>query len=84
MESFEPGYRGNRRRERCKHGHGHLKGRAAKWYWACSVCGLGYITQGSANVCCAGHKDRPWLKAGMKPSLNAIGRIVDDEFIRFK
>jgi len=67
-----------------KHGRGPLKGRAAKWYWAGSVCELVYITKGCANVCCAGNKDRHWLKPGMKPLHDAIGRIVDDEFIRFK
>ena len=64
-----------------KHINGPLKGRAAKWYWACSVCGLVYFTRRHANVCCVGQKDRPWLKAHMKPMQGTIGRMVDGEFI---
>jgi len=67
-----------------KHRHGLLKGRTSKWYWACAVCGLVYITKSCANVCCADHKDRYWLKPGLKLFLDAIGKIVDGEFIRFK
>jgi len=67
-----------------RHGYGPLKGKASRWYWACAVCGLVYITKGCANFCCADQKDRHWLKPGMKPVLDAIGRIVDGEFTRFK
>jgi len=67
-----------------KHIHGPLKGVASKWYWACAVCGLVYITKGPANYCCGIHKDRPWLKPWMKPKLDALGRLVDGEFIRFE
>ncbi len=67
-----------------KHSHGPLKGKAARWYWACAVCGLVYITKGSANFCCGEHKGRHWFKLGMKPKLDAIGRVVDGEFTRFK
>ena len=67
-----------------KHIHGPLKGVASKWYWACAVCGLVYITKGPANFCCGEHKGRHWFKPGMKPKLDAIGRIVDGEFVRFE
>ena len=67
-----------------KHCHGPLKGRASKWHWACSVCGLVYITKGSAKVCCADHKDSHWLKPSMRPLRDAIGRVVDGDFTRFK
>ena len=67
-----------------KHSHGPLKGRVSKWYWACAVCGLVYITKGSANFCCADHKDHHWLKTSMRPLHDAIGKIVDGEFTRFK
>jgi len=67
-----------------KHDHGPLKGRASKWYWACAVCKLVYINKGSANFCCGDQKDRHWLKTSMRPLLDAIGRLVDGEFTRFK
>ena len=67
-----------------KHVHGPLKGRVSKWYWACAFCGLVYITKEPANFCCGEHKGRHWFKSGMKPKLEAIGRIVDGEFTRFK
>ena len=67
-----------------KHNHGHLKGRPSKWYCACAVCKLVYINKGSANFCCAGQKDHHWLKTSMRPLHDAIGRIVDGEFTRFK
>ena len=67
-----------------KHIDGPLKGRASKWYWACSVCGLVYITKGPANFCCGVHKGRHWFMPHMKPKLDAIGRIIDGEFTRFK
>ena len=67
-----------------KHGHGPREGRASKWYWACAVCGLVFITKGPANFCCGVHKGRHWFKPWMRPKLDAIGRIVDGEFIRFK
>jgi len=67
-----------------KHSHGPLKGKAARWYWACAVCGLVYVSKGPANFCCGEHKGRHWFKLGMKPKLDAIGRVVDGEFTRFK
>lgn len=66
-----------------KHGPGPLEGKPAKWYWACSVCGLVYITRGCAIFCCDTQKRPYYLKTIMKPRLDAIGRIVDGQFIRF-
>ena len=65
------------------HGPGPLEGKAAKWYWACSVCELVYIRKGCAIFCCVNHKHPPYLKKIMRPRLDAIGRIVDGQFIRF-
>ncbi len=67
-----------------RHDYGPLKGKAARWYWACAVCGLVYVSKGPANFCCGEHKGRHWFKLGMKPKLDAIGRVVDGEFTRFK
>jgi len=67
-----------------RHGPGPLEGKAARWYWACSVCELVYITRGCAIFCCVNHKKPNFTEPVMKPRLEAIGRIVDGQFIRFK
>ena len=66
-----------------RHGPGSLEGKAAKWYWACSVCELVYITRGCAIFCCVNHKKPHYTQTSAKPILDALGRIVDGQFIRF-
>ena len=65
------------------HGPGPLEGKAAKWYWACSVCELVYITRGCAIFCCVNHKKPHYVKTSAKPRGDALGRIVAGQFIRF-
>ncbi len=66
-----------------RHGSGPLEGKAAKWYWACSVCELVYLTRGRAIFCWVNHKKPRYVKTSAKPMLDALGRIVDGQFIRF-